>query len=74
MRALKTIENGFREIVARFIGPPRLSRRSAGAEPVLRFLDKRGCRMHPQRAMTTARTRVPALLGLLVIVVILILP
>jgi len=30
--------------------------------------------MHPQRAMTTARTRVPALFGLILLVVIFILP
>jgi len=38
------------------------------------FLDNRSSRMHPQRAMMTARTRIPALSGLILLVVIFILP
>jgi len=36
--------------------------------------DKRGRDVHPGRAMTTARTRIPALSGLILLLVILILP
>jgi hypothetical protein len=50
-----------------------------GTTTVLRFhqrviFDKYGSDVHPRWAMTTARTRIPALSGLILFVVILILP
>jgi hypothetical protein len=76
MRAAKTVEIGFERTVARGIRTLRLARypdeRDRGC-PLSRF-DKRGSDVHPRRAMTTARTRIPALSGLILFVVILILP
>jgi hypothetical protein len=82
MRAAKTSEIGFRRLVARGIRELRLAGRPDDhhrRSPVSgRFetdaFDKRRCYAHPRKAMTTARTRIPALAGLILLVVIFILP
>jgi hypothetical protein len=80
MRAAKTVEIGSLKTVARGIRSLTLARfpdghhrRSPVSVPHVGF-DKRARDVHPGWTMTTARIRIPALSGLILFVVILILP
>jgi hypothetical protein len=80
MRAAKTVEIGFVKTVAqgirslRLAGGPDAHHHRSPVSPATDGFDKRGGRMHPQWAMTTAMTRAAGLSGLILLVVIFILP